>query len=602
MNTIFGIFSSDNSTLDPVEINKMHEAQKIGPYEKELQLFLGHATFSQLIQDKEMDQHYLANSLLGIYVFADIKFLSNKEELSSQLNIKSEKNITLIYEAYQRWGTKCTDFLVGDFQVVVYDQRYERVYLINRYLSGSILYYMQHVNKFYFSDLQVSLHASLVPISKNLEKAFDIFLFEYQRSSETFYKPIFQLPYGAQLIFEKSCISIQRFWKPKKNPEYRCLSFEAAGRKLNELLHTVVKEYVDAAPSIASQISGGLDSSTICCIAAKYVPTIKAFCEIPKNNDFLLKSEKHYNSEEPFVKAIAEFYPNIELHFLHGADSKLNLLNLTDYFEQYKLGVSVSPLNIPWIIKNIELCEEQNIRSLLTGFAGNHTSSWSGCYSLFLQRLGNIVRFRRSLKIFFNKKKTERVLFSKKIRLSNYNLISDILFYGKYPAANLAVANNVLSEYSSFFKPLCFKHKLDMPVPLMDPRIIDFCFSLPLSYFRKKSRSRLLIREATKNLLPDSVRLLTKRGLQNAGWLENAIIQATHMKTRFLELTESYDLTPYFDVSLFLSYLTDLCVLKIEEIRNFSSTQADVLRNKYQREMLPMLHLAEWIVRGNEEN
>ena len=54
----------------------------------------------------------------------------------------------------------------------------------------------------------------------------------------------------------------------------------------------------------------------------------------------------------------------------------------------------------------------------------------------------------------------------------------------------------------------------DILDPTRDKKLIEFCLSVPNEQFRNKNQDRVLIRTACKNLLPETVRLNPKRGVQ----------------------------------------------------------------------------------------
>ena len=63
-------------------------------------------------------------------------------------------------------------------------------------------------------------------------------------------------------------------------------------------------------------------------------------------------------------------------------------------------------------------------------------------------------------------------------------------------------------------------HGIDQRDPMMDKRLVEFCFAIPEEQFLRRGETRSLMRRLTEGILPDPVRLETRRGLQAADWHE----------------------------------------------------------------------------------
>jgi asparagine synthase (glutamine-hydrolysing) len=59
-------------------------------------------------------------------------------------------------------------------------------------------------------------------------------------------------------------------------------------------------------------------------------------------------------------------------------------------------------------------------------------------------------------------------------------------------------------------------YRLDVRDPTMDKRLMEYCLAIPDTQYRSEGINRWLIRRAMAGLLPDMVRLNTRRGLQSA--------------------------------------------------------------------------------------
>ena len=77
---------------------------------------------------------------------------------------------------------------------------------------------------------------------------------------------------------------------------------------------------------------------------------------------------------------------------------------------------------------------------------------------------------------------------------------------------------------STLATKLSLRYSLWKRDPTNDLRVIQFCLSLPESQYVQNGVDRALIRRATKNYLPDKVRLNQRiRGVQGADWVHRMI-------------------------------------------------------------------------------
>ncbi len=133
--------------------------------------------------------------------------------------------------------------------------------------------------------------------------------------NETFFKGIYSLPSGAFAIVDQQAFRQETYWEPSIRESLIPRGDNEAFEALRELLSKAVECRLTRHSKIATLLSGGLDSSAICCVAARWHEgagrKLTALSYVPASGcDIRLPDEREY---------IDEFrsWPNIET--AHGS-------------------------------------------------------------------------------------------------------------------------------------------------------------------------------------------------------------------------------------------------------------------------------------------
>ena len=96
----------------------------------------------------------------GLVIAADA-VLYNREELFRLLSIPDDQrdmpDSRLIMAAYQKWGTKCPEKLVGDFAFAIWDKYKNKLFCARDHTGNRTLYYCHSPELFAFSTLMEPL-------------------------------------------------------------------------------------------------------------------------------------------------------------------------------------------------------------------------------------------------------------------------------------------------------------------------------------------------------------------------------------------------------------------------------------------------------------
>ncbi|MDQ2800011.1 MAG: asparagine synthase-related protein, partial [Armatimonadota bacterium] len=326
----------------------------------------------------------------GRIVLVSAARIDNRPELASELSFANREAESLpdsafVLEAYQRWGADCPGHLIGDFSFALWDDREQWLLLACSPFSGRPLFYHDSSKCFAFATMPKGLFA-LPDISRSLNEDFlACSLARLPRPPEaTVYRDIKKLLPGHRMIVQNKDIDARSFWEPDGEREIHYGRDEDYIDAFNDLWTRVVRDHMRAAGPVGIMLSGGLDSSSIAAVAAPLLQNegkrLATFTEVPRAGFQLPASANRYANETPFVQAIAEMYPSIDLHLVR-AEGRHFLQDLAPYFHHAETPFR-NACNRLWLEAILREAQGRGIRVLLAGLQGNLSLSWRGEHTL----------------------------------------------------------------------------------------------------------------------------------------------------------------------------------------------------------------------------
>ena len=230
--------------------------------------------YSRILLDSMPKSDRLGNVITG-----DLR-LDNRRELISSLDfdIKDQDQITdseLALAAYQRWGRSCTAQLLGDFAFAIWDRRSQRLFCARDHYGVKQLYYYCSDRVFVFAtEIKALLCLPTVPRRLNETKVADYLLSLCADREITFYQGIYRLPAAHYLLVSPEQQQLQQYWHfdPAKN--ITLSSDQEYAEAFKELFTEAVNCRLRSAFPVGTLLSGGLDSSSITCVARNLLESL----------------------------------------------------------------------------------------------------------------------------------------------------------------------------------------------------------------------------------------------------------------------------------------------------------------------------------------
>ena len=202
--------------------------------------------------------------------------LDNRDELGRTLKIthvdlRTMSDVELLWLAYKQWGNACVDYLVGAFAFVIWDGALQTFFAARDPLGLRSFFYFWDGRRFYGASTIQSLRGlPFLEPTLNKDYIWDYLTSTFMGSFDpeaTPLKEIQRLPGGHTLQLTKTGLEVTRYWKPwdlspieyKQDSEYI--------EHFQNLFREIVASQCRAVGPLGSALSGGLDSSSVVCVA-----------------------------------------------------------------------------------------------------------------------------------------------------------------------------------------------------------------------------------------------------------------------------------------------------------------------------------------------
>lgn len=426
----------------------------------------------------------------------------NYIELAKENNISLEDNHSdtfVLLSILNKFGPDILNKLNGMWGFVYYDSKKEELLISRDRFGKKPLYYYEDGNVFIVSsEIKPILYSKYYKKEINKE-AVD----EYLRSGlvdgleETFFKGIKRFPASHFAIYslrEKKFKTIKRYYSIEESI-YEVSNDERENiQQFKELFFDAVKIRLRSDVEVGTCLSGGLDSSSIYCVASEISnKPIQSFSSRFK--------EKGYD-EGYFINQVIKKYPG-KNHFVFPeyANFESKLRKIIYYLEEPSKAMGVYP---QWHVMELA---SKHLKVLLDGQGGDEIlAGYDPYYASFLADIKNPIKFFSEVLEIIDKKSIGILKSLMKGVLGRY-LKGKKNFQSSYLATKLLydIYRDMLPALVKYEDKIGMAFSIETRMPFLDYRIVNFVFSLENKYKIRNGWNKWILRKAMKNILPDEV-------------------------------------------------------------------------------------------------
>ena len=209
-------------------------------------------------------------AFLGLQVLV-CGYLADRAELRTRLGIEAISRPSdgeLLAHAYRRWGRDLQAHVLGEYAAVVVDPRADTALLTHDALGLAPLFYAPARDTLAFSTHVVDLVD--LASSERLDEDYlaDFLALGSPTTERTPFSAIRRLLPGQSLWWSDGNLHLLRSWNLADGPSLRCRDDGEYEERFRALLGAGVRAALETSGAAWSDLSGGLDSSSVVAVAA----------------------------------------------------------------------------------------------------------------------------------------------------------------------------------------------------------------------------------------------------------------------------------------------------------------------------------------------
>jgi len=552
-----------------------------------LNALLGHTRLSIIDVSHSSDQpFYSADGRFVIVYNGEIfNFKELREQLISKgISFQTGGDTEVLLQLYINEGDKFLERLNGFFAFAIYDNLQKSLFVARDRYGIKPLYYYWDGSKFIFASEMEAL------LKYSFEKKIDmVSLLEYLQlnyvpAPNTMLEEVKKFPVGhwTKIYPSDHDLSFTTYYKEPyyQGAENKTMSYDDAVKKFYTLLDDSVQKRLLADVPVGTFLSGGLDSSAITALASLHKKDMMSFSIGFKDEPLFdetryaeLVSKKLGTNHHTFRLDNNDLYTNLyavldSLGEPLGDSSAIPMYILSQYarehvkvclsgdagdelmagynkhYAEYKLRnnpylKTLTTTTAPFLKllpHSRDTASGNKIRQMIRFAEGAKlttsdrywkwasTANTSKAISLLKTKNGNLEKV-------FTKRKNEH--------LASVNGSFNSLLYTDL---KLVLQNDMLVKTDL----MSMANSLEVRVPFLDHRLVDFLFSLPIDFKINNGQQKRILRDAVSHLLPGEVITRKKQGFEVPllKWLQTelrATIETVWLNDDFIESQGLFD-------------------------------------------------------------
>ena len=539
--------------------------------------------------------------------------LDNRVDLLASLDCDQEKgnqlsDAALALYAYARWGENCVEHFTGVFAFVILDEEKKQLFCARDPLGDRTLFYA-----FQGTRVIIASEPWAVAGAHDIEPKFNdsaiahYFALKATEDGQSLFDGIFELLPAHLMLINASGKKKRPYWKPDFTTKIRYKKDEEYAEHFLSLLRESIQSRIRSSAPIGILMSGGLDSTSVACLAAAMVAPQKL------TTLSYVFDELSDCDERIYINAVREQYKTQSIQILCDDTAPYTNWKTWPHNPNFPEG---NPYRL-MKERTYKRAQTEGIRVLLTGGFGDTfykaNNDWlidSIIDKKFLEA-GQELKYHiqrdgvsKALTAGYMRQLVKRTLFAsfgKNIfplrktspwwltDFSNRHL-SDVKKNNYYPAERHHLFVDLRASFGTAAEIFnASRHNLELRHPYRDIRLISFIMQIPAYQLYRRGIYKHILRIAMKDILPEIIRtrphptVLTSLFLRGheqektlfKGYLETQVagfkkfVETEQILSRFDEFDKSQNIStktliPFFSVSYEAWYRSRLVASKGE--------------------------------------
>lgn len=198
-------------------------------------------------------------------------WLDNAAELRQRLALPKAEAPELLGQLYRQGGVTGLREALGMFAIAIWDGRQQQLRLVRDGVGARTLYYTRTPSGWWFANRLSSLQrCPAVSSELSLTALRNYLTFAYVPGPETLWQDVWEVRPGMAVVIPGG--QLESYWEPGEGLWDPSESIEAHAHRLRALLDEAVRVRLPSAGPVGVFLSGGIDSSLVTALAARFAP------------------------------------------------------------------------------------------------------------------------------------------------------------------------------------------------------------------------------------------------------------------------------------------------------------------------------------------
>jgi asparagine synthase (glutamine-hydrolysing) len=220
---------------------------------------------------------------------------------------RTESDTEVLLHCYLEWGEDCVCRLHGAFAFAVWDDAEQQLVLGRDRLGNKPLYYAELPGGVLFgSEPKAVLANELFEPEVDVDGLVDVFVVAAKRPGDAVYRGLHEVRPGWTVRFDRAGTHHRQYWSLESADHPHDAATTTA--HVRHLLDEIVRQQLPADVPLGALLSGGLDSSVLCALAARNLPDaarLRTYSVDFAGSETDFKADAlHVSRDAPYVSAV----------------------------------------------------------------------------------------------------------------------------------------------------------------------------------------------------------------------------------------------------------------------------------------------------------
>jgi asparagine synthase (glutamine-hydrolysing) len=465
-------------------------------------------------------QPMVAEEVVLTYSGEIYNFVELREELiAAGHTFRTESDTEVVLHAYLEWGAECAERLVGMFAFAIWDNRREELLLVRDRLGVKPLFYYPLPDGLLFGSEPKAILANPLAQRRVGPVGLCCAMSQVREPGTTPFEGMFEVRPGHLLRCTRSGIDTRAYWQLEARPHEDDLP--ATVETVRGMLEEVMSQQVVADVPICCLLSGGLDSSVLAALGQQSLNGgLRTFTV-----DFTANAENlspnvlgfHNATDNPFAEEVAAHVKSVQESLMLDTEALLE-----PEARRAALRASDLPYQTADADISLHLLFKEISKHSTVAISGEAADEVFGGYPwMHDETVLEVPLFPWMVAMMRQEEEPGSVV---DLNLTNRIGMLDHLL-ARYAESLSEVPHlegedekerrmrQVMYQHLTRMMPALLDRKdrmsmatgIEVRVPFCDHRLVEYVFNTPWSMKAFDGREKSLLREAARDLLPESV-------------------------------------------------------------------------------------------------